>query len=173
MKSTNTSAAWSIGFMVFLVFMVYAIFGGEQTGTVRTDDCRTKVRIESSALMTWYHKFTCESDGTGKTCAYVTTADHGVCETAYVYFVSAPAPQPTPPPTPPDPAQQRHHETPGQQITVGMILVIAVGSIGYMLWSWRHWLKATPTAAPAPPDAAPVDIMTALKRSLEIMKKKS
>ena len=48
MKSTITSAAWSIGFVVFLVFIVYAvIFGGEQTGTVRTDDCRTKVQIES------------------------------------------------------------------------------------------------------------------------------
>jgi hypothetical protein len=170
MKSTNASAAWSIGFVLFLVFVVYAMFGGEQTGTVRTEDCRTKVRIESNTLMTWYHKFTCESDGTGKTCAYVTTADHGVCETAYLYYVSAPAPQPTTAPTPPvqpDPAQPRRDDALGVQIAGWMIfLMVAVGSVWYVVWRW-HKAPSAPT-----PDADPVDIMTALKRSLEITKKK-
>lgn len=152
MKSTNASAAWSIGFVVFLVFIVYAIFGGEQTGTVRTDDCRTKVQIESSALMTWYHKFTCESDGTGKMCAYVTTADHGVCETAYVYYVSAPAPVPTQAPPTPVPATptridgQRASDLLVARIIEWTILgIAAVVSVWYLLWRWR---KVPPVPAP-------------------------
>lgn len=183
MKSSAKETLWGWLIIGVIVLAVRGFMGGEQTGVVRTEDCRAHVSIEPSDFMTWYHKFTCTTDATGnKVCAYVTTSgDRSVCDAAYVYYKPAPAPAPPPTPraplTPEEVAQRRADEAMTERIAGGMLAAMVVGWFGW--WGWRKWharrAKQQPVVAdePVPTEAQAVDIMTALKRSLEIAKKKS
>lgn len=185
MKSTakETILGWVI--IGVIVLGVRGFMGGEQTGVVRTEDCRTQVSIEPSDFMTWYHTFTCTTDTAGsKVCAYVTTSgDRGVCDAAFVYYKPAPVPAQPPHPratlTPAELAQQvaqrSAYEAMAEWIAGGLVAWMAVGWLVW--WGWRKW-HARPTAPapapddePAPTEAQATEIMAALKRGMEIAKK--
>ncbi len=85
-----------IGYIIFALVAatIKAIFGGEQEGTVKTDDCRQVVQIQPDDIRTYFQKFTCFYDKTSKGtirsgfCAHVDSPWFSTsCDTAYTYNV--------------------------------------------------------------------------------------
>jgi hypothetical protein len=95
MSAGNSSDGF--GVLVFLVVIVGGGFGlhsalwGEREGTIKTEDCRTRIKVEEGSSDTWLRQFTCSYDKstTPKTvwvfCEAVTTNAAGGCDTEYFY----------------------------------------------------------------------------------------
>jgi hypothetical protein len=104
-KNVNTfspkgsSASTSVWFgCVFALIVIFSAIRwgveslwGEREGTIRTNDCRTRISVVEGSSETWFKKFTCSYKKTVKGylisgyCEAVDTNSAGVCETVYFY----------------------------------------------------------------------------------------
>jgi hypothetical protein len=74
---------------------LHSALWGEREGTIKTDDCRTKITLTEDSPSTWFKQFTCTYHKTktaklisGYCEAVETTA--GACDTVYFYDKKAP-----------------------------------------------------------------------------------
>jgi len=89
--------AWGVAGLLMLgvfgagLFWLTAALWGEREGTIKTDDCRTRITLKEGSPTTWFKKFTCTYKKTNKGnlmsgyCEAVET-NAGTCDTVYFFW---------------------------------------------------------------------------------------
>ena len=98
-KGDDAAYGWGclivVGLIGWGLYSGYGSMWGEREGTIKTDDCRTRVVLKEGSTDTWFKKFTCSYRKTAKGtlmsgyCEAVDTSA-GVCDTVYFYEKKAP-----------------------------------------------------------------------------------
>jgi hypothetical protein len=100
---TEGNAASGCGYGCLLVLVLisgglylgYNALWGELEGTIRTDDCRTRIELKEQSADTWFKKFTCSYRKTNSGavmdgyCEAVDTTSAGSCDAIYFCIKNA------------------------------------------------------------------------------------